>query len=138
MVTREHIENLLKLNGVSVSDSEDQIKSILISAQWHEDDVETAMLVLRENKSDHKTNVSSLHKVFRSDKSMAPEAVSSLLGINMNITSNDIEVSRRRSKRDLSFAQMVLIFGFSIILSVAFIYVGMWYMKVGFFHQTLI
>jgi len=138
MLARDHIEKLLELNGVSLADSDDEIKSILLSAQWREDDVEAAMLVLRENKTSHKERVTSLHKVFRKDGHLAPEAVSSLLGIEMNLTSAEITAKHKRAQQAISPAQLIFVIGISMIVAIGCVYLAMWHLQVGIFHQTLL
>jgi len=137
MFKKEHIEKMLRLNGVSLDDPDDVIKSVLISAQWHEDDVEAAVLVLRENKDSHETHVDSLHKVFRSDERLRPETISSLLGIEMDLSSKDIEVRRKRARRALMPSQVLVMAVISLVLSLIFVFAVMWYLETGLFHQTL-
>jgi len=138
MIQREQIEKMLRVNGVSPTDSEDEIKSVLISAQWHKNDVEAAILVLRENKTDHKTHVDSLHKIFRSDDRLSPEAVTSLLGIEMNMTSKDIKKRHKRERGGMTPFQMLKVTIVSLILSFLFVYAAMWYLHIGMFHQTVL
>lgn len=133
MFQRNQIEKLLKLNGVKLDSPDDEIKSILISAQWHDDDVEAAILVLRENKNNHNTHVDSLHKVFRTDDRLPPEAISSLLGIEMNVTSADIKLRHTRARGGVTPSQVMIVGGFSLVLSFVFIFAAMWYLKIGFF-----
>lgn len=137
MFKKEHIEKMLRLNGVSLDDPDDVIKSVLISAQWHEDDVEAAVLVLRENKDSHETHVDSLHKVFRSDERLRPETISSLLGIEMDLSSKDIEVRRKRVHRALMPSQILVMVVISLVSSLIFVFAAMWYLETGLFHQTL-
>lgn len=137
MFKKEHIEKMLRLNGVSLDDPDDVIKSVLISAQWHEDDVEAAVLVLRENKDSHETHVDSLHKVFRSDERLRPETISSLLGIEMDLSSKDIEVRRKRLHQALMPSQVLVMAVISLVLSLIFVFAAMWYLETGLFHQTL-
>lgn len=136
MLDRSHIEQMLKLNGVEASAPEEEIKSVLISARWHENDVETALLVLRENKESHKTHVDSLHKVFRSDENLKPETISALLGIDVDILPDEVTSSIHR-KRRASASQMMQIGLVSLSVSVIFVVASMWYLEMGFFHATL-
>lgn len=137
MFQREYIEKLLSLNGVSIDSSDDEIKSVLLSARWHKDDVEAAVLVLRENTKTHETHVDSLHKIYRSDERMRPETVSALLGVEMNISGEDITKKRRRVSRGLGPAQMLSITLISLALSLIFVFSAMWYLQTGLFHTTL-
>jgi hypothetical protein len=138
MFQRQDIERFLKINGVSAEDSDEEIKSVLISAQWHKNDVDAAVLVLRENKNDHKTHVDSLHKVFRSDERMSPETVSSLLGIEMNITSDELQRRHSRTKGKIQPSQILLIACMALTLSLIFVFASMRYLEMGLFHKTLL
>jgi hypothetical protein len=138
MFQRQDIEKLLRLNGVSLDDSEDEIKSVLISAQWHKDDVEAAVMVLSENPNDHKTHIDSLHKVFRSDERLRPETISSLLGIDMNITSKEIEQRKRQANGNMQPSQILTVAVMALMLSLIFVFASMRYLEMGLFHKTLI
>jgi len=138
MFQRNHIEKLLRLNGVDTTDSDEEIKSVLISAQWHKDDVEAAVLVLRENKTDHKTRVDSLHKVFRSDERLRPETISSLLGIEMNITSKELASRQKHSSAKLPPSHILVVACAALTLSLIFVFASMHYLEMGLFHKTLL
>ncbi len=137
MFQRDQIEKLLSLNGVHTTASDDEIKSVLFSARWHKDDVEAAMMVLRENKITHETHVDSLHKVFRSDERLRPETVSALLGIEMEVTSDELTGTRGLPRAGLSSGQFMSIALVSLALSVIFVLSSMWFLEMGFFHRTL-
>jgi len=138
MFKRPHIEKMLRVNGIEPTASDEVIKSVLLSAQWHEDDVEAAILVLRENINDHQTRVDSLHKVFRSDDRLRPETISSLLGIEMGVTSAEIAVRRNRARGEMTPALMAQIALGSLILSLIFVLSSMWYLQMGFFQAGLL
>ena len=136
MFEREHIEKFLKLNGVEPSAPDDEIKSVLISARWHENDVETALLVLRENPQSHETHVDTLRRVFRSDEHLKPETISALLGVDVNIPSDNID-HRRFSRGTMSARQMMQIGLVSLSVSVIFVIASMWYLQMGIFHIAM-
>lgn len=138
MFQRAHIEKLLALNGVDISSSDDEIKSVLLSARWHHDDVEAAVLVLRENKQTHQTHVDSLHKVFRSDERLRPETVGALLGIEMEVTPEERPAKRAAyTGRAMSAGQMMTIAIVALILSLIFVFAAMYSLEMGFFHYSV-
>ncbi len=137
MFQRDQVEKLLSLNGVTTEASDDEIKSVLLSARWHKDDIEAAVLVLRENKVTHQTHVDSMHKVFRSDERMHPETVSALLGIEMNVMPSDMPSGERRVERGMTSKQMMTVAVVSLALSLMFVLAAMWHLEMGMFHQTL-
>ncbi len=138
MFQRAHIEKLLALNGVDVSSSDDEIKSVLLSARWHKDHVEAAVLVLRENKVTHQTHVDSLQRVFRSDERLRPETVGALLGIEMEVTADERASNRSAyTGRGLSPGQMMTIAIVALVLSLVFVFAAMWALEMGFFHYSV-
>tara|TARA_B100000745_G_C19848474_1_gene281668 strand:+ start:24 stop:437 length:414 start_codon:yes stop_codon:yes gene_type:complete len=135
MINRTQIEQILRINGVPVSAPDEEIKSVLLSARWHEDDIETAIMVLRENTKSHKTHVDTVHKVFHTDDKLDPKTVSSLLGIEMNITPEQVQSRSRNAKGGLRFNSILVLTLVSLILSVLFVFAAMWYLKMGLFYQ---
>jgi hypothetical protein len=138
MLERSHVEKLLKLNGVEPTAPDEEIKSVLISARWHKNDVETALLVLRENTQSHESHVDSLHKVFRSDDQLKPETISALLGVDVSVTREALARNKRGYKPQLSIGQMIQIGLVSFSASVICLLASMWYLKMGVFHATLL
>ena len=128
MLDRTFIEKLLITNGVDPSGPDEAIKSVLISAKWHKDDVETAIMVLREDELTHKQRVDSLEKIFRSDERLKPETISSMLGISVDIPSTSVSAN---GKRDGGVFSMLL---FSFIFSALLVLSAMWYLNVGPFY----
>jgi len=108
-----------------------------VSANWHHDDVETALMVLRENTVSHETHVDTLHKIFRSDERLKPETISSLLGIDMDISSKDIELKRKLAKGRFTMGLVVQIFLVSLFFAVVIMLSSMWLLEFGIFHQTV-
>lgn len=138
MIDREQVAQILRLNGIDISAPADEIKSILLSAKWHEDDVETALTVLREDPNDKKEHVETLHRVFRSDEKLKPETISALLGVDVEISANERELRRKHAKGQLTAGLAMHILLISLVLSTIFIFGSMWLLKVGIFHQTVV
>lgn len=125
MISKEHIERVLRMNGLKPTASDEEIKSLLISAKWHKEDAELAVTVLRENKETHKTHVDTLHKVFTSDDRLDPESISSLLGIDVELNSNDINCLRDQ-KQTIAMSQIVGIVGMAVAMAFLAIMFLMW------------
>jgi len=135
MIDRNHIEQILKLNGLAATAADEEIRSVLISARWNKEDVETAITVLRENVNTHKSRVDTLHDVFLTDKKLSPEAIHSLLGIDVQVDSNELE-TLRVSRRNLYHWQIVSIFIIAILIAVTMV-LGMMYLSgFGVFHPS--
>ncbi len=137
MIDRTHIEQILKLNGLAPTAADEEIRSVLISARWNKEDVETAITVLRENINTHKSRVDTLHDVFLTDKKLSPEAIHSLLGIDVQVNSDELE-TLRVGRRNLFRWQILSIFIIAILIAITFI-LGMMYMGAfGIFHPSYV
>ncbi len=134
MIDRKYIERILKLNGLSPTAPDEEIRSVLISARWNKEDVETAITVLRENINTHKSRVDTLHDVFLTDQRLSPEAIHSLLGIDIEVNSSELQ-TLRASRRNLYRWQVVSIFIISLLIAATAI-LGMMYAEgFGAFHS---
>ena len=96
MVKKKDIETILKINGVETTAPDEEIRSVLLSARYNKDEVDTAIMVLRENMLTHETRVNGLHKIFRSDEGLKPAEISALLGIEVDI--DDVVMHRNRTR----------------------------------------
>ena len=134
MLQKKDIETILKINGVSAVAPDEEIRTVLLSARYNNDEVDTAIMVLRENMKTHQTRVEGLHKIFRSDESLKPSEISALLGIDVQID----EVATRQSRsRETNFLQSSLVVIFATIFSVAGVLVAMYIYQVGIFHPVV-
>lgn len=136
MIDRKHVEQILKLNGLTDTAPDEEIRSVLISTRWNKEDVETAITVLRENVNTHKSRVDTLHDVFLTDKRLSPEAIHSLLGIDVQINANELE-NLRVSRRNLYRWQIISIFILALLISTISILAMMYLQGFGFFHPSM-
>lgn len=136
MIDRRHIEQILRLNGLTPTAADEEIRSVLISARWHREDVETAITVLRENVNTHKSRVDTLHDVFLTDKKLSPEAIHSLLGIDMEVNTSELE-TLRQSRRNVYMWQMISIFLIATSVAAVFILFMMYSQGIGFFYPGM-
>lgn len=134
MIKREQVEAILKINGVAPGSPDETIRSVLLSARYSKDEVDTAIMVLRENTKTNKTRVDGLHKVFRSDQALKPHEISQLLGIEVDVTD---EVVVNSKSRDFSTLQYMIVWLLSVVVAVAGILMYMYLYKVGIFHPTV-
>jgi len=133
MISKKQIENILKINGVDTASPEEEIRSVLLSARYKADEVDTALMVLRENTITKKTRVEGLHKVFRTGEALNSKEISKLLGIDINIPSNSNKHTISDNKGNLQFLVIVLL---SIIFAILGIILYMYLNNMGLFHQT--
>lgn len=135
MIDPHHIESLLKVNGLQKTAPDEQIRSVLLSARFKEDEIETALMILRENINTKQTKVDGLHKVFRTDQTLSSAEISKLLGINVDIDS--INVVETTHRNDMKAWQMMLLWVASLILALAGIMMYMYSTHTGVFHPTM-
>lgn len=133
MVNRDQIETILKINGVVPGSTDEIIRSVLLSARYSKDEVDTAIMVLRENTKNKTTRVDGLHKIFRTDESLRPEEISQLLGIDVDISD---KINPKGKSRDLSTFQYVIVWAASAVLAIAGLVFYMYLHKIGLFHPA--
>ena len=133
MIEKYHIENILKVNGVAPTSPEEVIRSVLLSARYNNDEVDAAIMVLRENTKTNETHVDGLHKVFRSDSVLSPEEISRLLGVDIEL---DDARARATRKREPSFTQYFVLVLIATCIATAGVVWAMQVHEVGPFHPT--
>lgn len=134
MINRTQIETVLKVNGVGPESDDEVIKSILLSARYNADEVDAAIMVLRENTVTNKTRVDGLHKIFRTDEGLSAEEITSLLGIP--ITADQLPEKLGNYQESSSF-RMAFVWVLSVLLAVSGILIYMYLYKIGLFHPTV-
>jgi len=137
MIKKALVENFLRLNGIPMDAKDEIIRSALIEARWHEDDVEVALLVLKGNRQNDTVEVTAARQLFHSDARIAPETLSSLLGVTVNIDSNQLYAVYQDDDKYEPVAHPALMTLFLIagafVVGLAMMYV----MKIGLFHQPV-
>jgi hypothetical protein len=136
MIERKYVEQILKVNGISPTAPDEEIREVLISSKWNKDDVETALTVLRENIKTHVSRSDTLHNVFQSDQRLSPEAIQSLLGIDVELSANELK-NKRQKMRTVSFWQAIGIIGYATLLAFGSILIVMYVQNFGVFHPSL-
>lgn len=133
MITKGQVESILKLNGVSPTAADEHIRSVLLSARFNKDEVDAALMVLRENVSTHEARVDGLHKVFRTQESLKPQEISNLLGIEVDIADT---IEARGKARKISTLQYIIIWIVSILVAMTGVLLYMHIHHIGFFHPS--
>jgi len=135
MIKRSQIEKILRVNGVATTSPDDHIRSVLLSARFNKDEVDTAIMVLRENKTTKQIRVDGLHKVFRTDEALRPNEISELLGIEVDAST----FYRPQNKvGTLAGIQYVTVWLFSVFFAVVTVLSIMYMNEVGPFHPSKI
>jgi hypothetical protein len=133
MLNRSDIEKVLRINGIAPTAPDEEIRSILLSARYNNDEVDSAIMVLRENTKTSQTRVEGAHKIFRSDEALKPSEISALLGIEVSVDELAVRESRRR---DMSGFQSFFVTVVSIMIAAAGVFFAMYYYQVGLFHPV--
>ncbi len=132
MLKREQIELILRTNGVDPSSPTEEIRSVLMSARYNQDEIDTAIMVLREDSSNNTSRVDALHKVFRTDQALKPAEISALLGIEVNV--NDLKQQRVAEAQRGELIHVVVVLILALTLAALCIYAAMYVYQVGAFH----
>ncbi len=134
MITRNQVETILKINGVPPTSADEQIRSILLSARYSNDEVDTALMILREDVKTKQTRVDGLHKVFRTGDALRSDEISSLLGIEISV---EDKIEDRNKKKQISFVQYIVVWILSVVLAVSGVLFYMYLHKIGVFHPGM-
>lgn len=132
-MNRNQIKTLLKINGYTDTASDEEVRAVLLSARYSEDEVDAALLMLREADLATSTRTDGLHKVFFSDDQLRPSEISGLLGVDVNL---EAPISRRSKQNTMPFLHFVLIWFFSVVFAVSGILFYMYLNQVGLFHPV--
>jgi len=135
MMKRDQIESVLKINGVQPTSPDEQIRSVLLSARYSKDEVDTAIMVLRENTKTNKTRVDGLHKVFRSNEGLKPDEISQLLGIEVNVNER-VDVEESENRKNFSKLQNVIIGALSFLIAALGLVFYMYIYQIGIFYPS--
>lgn len=133
MVQKDKIEAILKINGVTPTAADEEIRSVLLSARYSKDEVDTAIMILRENVKTKETRVDGLHKVFHSDEHLKANEIAQLLGIEVEISDAPLQIRR---SRDLSSVQYVVVWIMAVLVALGGISYYMYLHQVGVFHPS--
>lgn len=86
MYDRKHIERVLKINGLTLEASDEEVRAVLLGARYRDDEVDQALQVLRENTIlDNAESAKLAHKIMRTDRGLSAGEVSRLLGIDVPV-----------------------------------------------------
>lgn len=136
MFDRRQLETFLRINGLTPLARNEEIRSMLLSARWNEKDVDTAIMILKENTTTKAVAIDSAHKIFHSDDRLTPTEIQSLLGIEVPYSDSDenqltyLEERLQVERRSTRLAMILAI----IIAIVSVMYV-MYQQKAGFFYE---
>lgn len=134
MINTAHIKKILEINGVASTAPEANIRSVLLSARYQKDEIDTAILVLREDEQSKEIKVEGLHKVFRTNDTLSPKEISQLLGIEVDASSF---VQAPQPNGNPSRVQFFAVWFLSIVFAATGMLVFMHMNHIGPFHPSM-
>ena len=135
MIEKRNVEAFLRVNGIPPTAKDEEIRSVLLSARWNNNEVDTALMVLKENIVNNKTHVDTLHKVFNSDDRLSSAEITKLLGIDVNLSDHNFADINHTYNRTLNHSALITLI-LSIIIAVSSIGYLMYKEQAGVFHHT--
>jgi len=113
---------------------DEHIRSVMLSARYNNDEVDTALMILREDIKTKQTRVDGLHKIFRTDDTLKPKEISKLLGIEVDASQFE---PVEHNHRNYAAVQYMVVWFFSVMFAVTGILLYMYLNQVGMFHPTV-
>lgn len=138
------IDNFLKINGVSAGASDEEIKEVLESARWSKEEIDTAILILREAVTG--TGIVAVTKhdttLFSPALDLSSKQLSRLLGVDVIVDPSVIKdpktgelISSKRAREELTMWTIILLL--STILAFAVAWILLFTMKVGPYREIV-
>ena len=142
MLDKGFVERFLRLNNVSASSSDEEIKTALGQAKWSEAEINTALTLLRDQSLG--SSVVAVSKgqssIFRPDFDWSSEELSALLGVDVVVDPNALRKSsaklvRKRHMANVVAGVFVVLLAFVLALSIgAFVAYSL---GAGPFHESI-
>lgn len=143
MQDRAFINNFLKINGVSADASDDQVSGVLKEARWTDDEIKTALTILRGDVDDSGIVAVTKHDaaLFRPDIDISSRQLSRLLGVDVIVDPSLIHNTHKKRRKqafikdDLAIWTIIVLL--SIILALVIAWLLMFSMKIGPYRETV-
>jgi hypothetical protein len=140
----QFIKRFLKLNEISADATDEQIVAVLKRAKWTDDEISTALTLVRGNPVD--VGVVAVSKknmtLFRPDMNFSSERLSSLLGVDVVIDPTKVRdahsralIDKRRAHRELLLWALVITL--STILATVVLWTMFYFMELGPYHTAV-
>ncbi len=135
MIEKRNVEAFLKVNGIPPTAKDEEIRSVLLSARWNNNEVDTALMVLKENMVNNETHVDTLHKVFNSDDRLSSAEITKLLGIDVNLSDHNFADINKKYNQTLNHSALITLI-LSVVIAVSSIGYLMYQEQAGVFYDT--
>lgn len=135
MYDRKHIERVLKVNDLTSESPDEEIRSVLLGARYKDDEIMKAMQILRNSAPAEDGEDEKLaQKITRTDKSLTPNEVSKLLGIDIPV--NTLLQRQVMSNGKFTGVHAALIVVLALLIASMGIGLAMYASGFGFFHNV--
>lgn len=134
MVNKEQVETILKINGCSILSSEEDIRSVLSSARYTEEDIISALSVLhgKTQEEPDRQNINGLHRIFRTDEGLKPSQISKLLNIDVDI--REFDKREMQNSHNTAMTQTIVVAVVAVAVAFLVVVIAMYFYDVGIFH----
>lgn len=135
---RSFIDNFLKINGVSAGANDAEIRDVLTKAKWNDEEIQTAILILRESASTTGIVAVTKHSttLFAPTADLSSRQLSRLLGVDVIVDPSVIKdprtgelASSRRAREE--FVMWTIILLLSSVLAIAVLWILLFTLKLG-------
>lgn len=132
MINKSQTEQILRLNGLTSEATPEEVRTVLVRARWHKDDVEAAIEALHRKPDKVSVEHNPKTSIMNSDHRIAPETLNAVLGIDVELTQirhKDIADQNWFLKKQILSLVLITLLG-----SVLFLITVMWQLKIGLFE----
>lgn len=138
MVDRLHVENFLRINGIPPTAPDEEIKSALMTAKWHEHDVEIALMALRGEKHGGEVEVIAAHQLLHTDAHVTPDTLSKLLGVRVELGEDKVTaLYKSELSHERSLMATVNFIVLAILVAFIGIFIAMYILNIGPFYSPI-
>jgi len=137
---KEHVTNFLRINDIPFTASDDAIREALARAMWHERDIDMAVLSMNDKEEEQKhVSANDSRGLFFTDVPIAPETLTSLLGVDVSVQNarNVAERNRSASRGDTSTVVILLTIFVSVILAFFTTLLLMYFYNIGPYYSPV-
>lgn len=135
MLDVDKIKTILQIQGLNPSAHESSIKAALAGYQYNDADITEALTLLKNDVTGMINPNDCLHKILRTDDSLTPAEISSMLGIDITISEITIRKSRQRGP---SLIHHLIVIVLTVIVAAGSVLYFMYANHSGPFHPLVV
>lgn len=126
MISKEHLYNFLRINGLTPSSPDEKVRSVLEAARWSADDIDAAVILLHSSARQEEVERKIEAKKVTETK-VAPETLASVLGTEIIFDHTTFQSVKKESHKRIRrfnfayFAVFVIVFLLPILFTLYFL-----------------